>query len=540
MQLGRDYCQRRAWADAHRAFCRAEQAAPLAGDDLERLALSAYLLGRDDEYLSTLDRAYAAHVAAGESRRAARCAAWLALRYLLRGETGRAGGWLTRGQHLIDSEPGDCVEHGHVLLAVVQQHVVANELVAAQAAAIRAAGIGDHFDERDLSACGRHLQGRVLIERGRVTEGLGLLDESMLAVTAGEVSPIMTGLIYCSVIDACQQVYALGRAREWTKALAHWCAEQTEMVAFTGVCSVHRAEIMQLHGAWTDAIREAERAGERCLRAMNRQGAAAAFYQQAETLRLQGQLDAAERAYQSASQWGWDPQPGLSLLRLAQRRTDAAVAAIRRVVDAATGESDRARLLPACVEIMLAAGETAAARDACHELEEIAQRFGSDVLGAIAAQGRGAIELADGNAVAALGALRRAGRFWQEGETPYALGRVRELVALACRALGDGDGYALELAAARAAFVQLGARLDVERIETIAKDGQAGRGAHGLTPREMQVLRLIAAGKTNKAIAAELFLSAKTIDRHVSNIFSKLNVPSRTAATAYAYQHQLV
>jgi DNA-binding CsgD family transcriptional regulator/tetratricopeptide (TPR) repeat protein len=539
LERGRDCYGRRAWAEAYAALTLADQAAPLAAEDLELLAMSAYLVGRDDEYLGALDRAYNAFLSAGEDLRAVRCAFWLGLRLSFRGETGRATGWLGRAHRLLEREARDCVEHGYLLLPVVNQQIAAGNGDAAYAAAARAAAIGDRFGERDLSASARHLQGRVLLEQGRIAEGLALLDEAMLAVSAGDLSPLVAGLAYCNVIEGCQQVHALDRAREWTSALTRWCEDHPEMVAFTGVCLVHRAEIMQLGGAWTEAIDEARRACERCVRVANQQAAAAALYQQAEVHRLRGEFTAAEEAYRSASQWGWEPQPGLALLRIAQGRTDAATAAMRRVVGATTDRLQRVRLLPAHVEIMLAAGAIEEARGACRDLEEIAASFATDVLGAMAAHARGAVELAEGDAKAAIGSLRRAWTVWQQVEAPYVAARVRVLIGLACRVLDDNEGGRLELDAARAVFEQLGAAPDLNRLDALARGAPADH-PHGLTRRELQVLRLVTAGKTNKAIAAELHLSEKTIDRHVSNIFTKLDVPSRAAATAYAYEHKLV
>ena len=296
---------------------------------------------------------------------------------------------------------------------------------------------------------------------------------------------------------------------------------------------------MQLHGAWPDALDEARRACERFTLGFDQQPPAAAFYQQAEVHRLRGEFTAAEEAYRNASQGGWEPQPGLALLRLAQGRIEAADAAIRRVLSVTTDQLQRTKLLPACIEIMLAGGAIPEARDACRELEEIAERFGIGVLSAQAAHARGAVALADGEAQAALGALRHAWQVWQQVEVPYLAARVRVLMGLACRALGDEDGGRLELDAARAVFAQLGAAPDLAWIDSLRQRAPSGR-PQGLTPRELQVLRLVAAGKTNKAIATELCVSEKTVDRHVSNIFSKLHVPSRAAATAYAYEHQLI
>lgn len=521
--------------DSYRLLSRADREGALSGEDLERLANSAYLLGKDDEYLSALERAHRAHTDAGENLRAVRCAFWLGLRLLFRGESSRSSGWLARAQRLLDRENRDCVERGYLLLPAVNHALEAGDYDAAYTAAARAADIGDRFGEADLSASARHLQGRVLIEQGEVGRGLALLDEAMVVVATGGLSPLVTGLAYCSVIDGCQQVYSLARAREWTSALAKWCDERPQMVAFTGVCMVHRVEIMQLHGAWDDAIREAKRACERCAQVANREAAAAAYYQRAEVHRMRGEIAAAEEAYQAASQWGWEPQPGLALLRLAQGRVDAAAAAMRRITRAAAVPTRRARLLPAHIEVMLAAHDFEEAHHACRELGEIARRFASSELDALAAQARGAIALAEGNAAAAVGPLRDAWHTWQQAQAPYAAARARMLLGLACRALGDEDGARLELGAARAVFAELGAAPEVARIDSIGASP-----SHGLTPRELQVLRLVAAGKTNKAIAAELSLSEKTIDRHVSNIFAKLDVASRAAATAYAYRHRLM
>jgi DNA-binding CsgD family transcriptional regulator len=538
LERGRAYYGRRAWADAYQSLALAAQAAPLKGEDLELLAMAAYLIGRDEDYLTALDRAHQAHLNAGQGLRAIRCAFWLGLRFLFRGETGRATGWFGRAQRLLEHEQHECAEQGYLLLPIVEQHLAAGNLEAAFATAADAAEIGERCGDADLVACTRHDQGRIRIQQGQVEKGLALLDEVMVAVAAGELSPLVTGLMYCSVIQACQEVYAFGRAREWTAALAQWCEQQPEMVAFTGVCRVHRAEIMQLRGAWQEAIEEAQRARERA-QGVSQQTAAAALYQQAEVHRLRGEFAAAEEAYRSASQCGLEPQPGLALLRLAQGRIDAAVAASRRAMSATGDPLQRAKLLPAHIEIMLAANDIQGARGACDELEEIAGRFDTGVLGAMAGYARGAVELAEGTPQAALGSLRCAFQVWQQVEAPYAAARVRVLIGLACRALGDDDGGGLELDAARAVFEQLGAAPDLARIAALTGGTRSGH-RYGLTARELQVLRLVAAGKTNKAIAAELCLSEKTVDRHVSNIFTKLDVASRAAATAFAYKHELI
>lgn len=350
---------------------------------------------------------------------------------------GPATGWIARAQRLLEHEEHECAERGYLLLPIVEQHLAAGDLEAAYATAAQAAEIGERCGDADLIACTRHDQGRIRIQHGEVEKGLALLDEVMVAVTAGELSSLVTGLMYCSVIQACQEVYAFGRARDWTAALAQWCEEQPEMVAFTGVCRVHRAEIMQLRGAWQEAIEEAERVRERA-QVVSLQTVAAAPYQQAEVHRLRGEFDSAEEAYRNASHCGLEPQPGLALLRLEQGRTDASVAAIRRALSATADRLQRTKLLPAHIEMALAAGDLQDARTACRELEEIGASLDTAVLDAMAAHARGAVELADGDAHAALGSLRRAFDVWQQTEAPYMVARVRVLIGLACRSLWAG------------------------------------------------------------------------------------------------------
>jgi DNA-binding CsgD family transcriptional regulator len=537
LQMGRESYRRRAWGDAYDSLSHADRATPLGADDLELFAAAAYLTGRELEFHGALDRAHHAHLDAGDRVRAARCAFWSGLNLLLRGDTAQATGWLGRARRLVEGD--DCVERGYLLLPVAEQRLGEGNDAGAHAAAVGAAEIGDRFRDADLIACARHVQGRVLIHEGKVEAGLALLDEAMLAVVTGELAPIMTGLIYCSVIDACQEIQAVRHAREWTTALARWCEQQPQMVAFTSTCLVHRAEVMQLSGAWADAMAEACRACERFSQGLERNPPAAAFYRRAELHRLRGELAAADEAYLTASRLGREPQPGLALLRLAQGRNEAASAAIRRVVSATTDPLQRARLLPAHVEIMLAVGDLDEARSACRALEESAATFDTEVLRALAAQARGALAVAERDAQAAVDALRRAFELWQRVEAPYEAARVRVLMGLACRSLGDDEAGDLELGAARAVFERLGAAPDLARLDSIRERSASARRPP-LTPRELQVLRRVAAGKTNKVIAAELFLSERTIDRHVSNIFRKLNVHSRAAATAHAYDRKLL
>ena len=417
------------------------------------------------------------------------------------------------------------------MLADAISHIEAFDWEAALATARASAEIAEHYGDADLLALALMDQGQYLVRLGRIGDGLRHLDEAMVALTAGELSPIVTGLVYCSVIDGCHTAYELRRAREWTEALTRWCAAQPELVSFTGRCLVHRAEIMQLHGSWEDALVEARRATSR--RGMSRTGVGNAHYRQGEILRLRGQLAEAEEAYRRASAHGREPQPGLALLRLAQGNEDAAAAAMRRALGESAEAVERAALLPAYIEVMLAAGEIDGAERATAELEAIAAAYESGTLPAAAALARGAVSLARGDAPTALTALRQAERTWHELEAPYESARVRALVGQACRELGDEDTAALELEAARGIFEELGAAPDLARL----RESRPER--HGLTERELEVLRLVAAGKSNREIAAALVISEHTVARHVQNIFGKLGVSSRTAAGAFAFKHRL-
>jgi DNA-binding CsgD family transcriptional regulator len=539
LTTAREAYGRRAWTQAHELLGRADEAEPLAPEDLERLAVAAYMLGLDDQQLAALARAHHAHRRDGDRPGAVRAAFWLVVHLTIRGETGRATGWLSRAQRLMEQEAGDCVERGYLSSADALRCMVAGDWQGTRAAAADAVGVGERFGDPDLVALGLIDLGRALIEEGFVADGLGKLDEAMVAAAAGELSPVATGLVYCSVIEGCHVTYELARAREWTVALTDWCAQQPDLVPFTGTCLVHRAEILQIRGSWDEALGEARLAVRRFAQREDRRAAGEASYRCGEILRVQGDLAGAEDAFRDASRHGREPQPGLALLRLAQGRIDAACAAITGVVDAAAGWVERAGLLPAYVEIALAAGELNGAQAACDELDAIARRNGRTMLLAAAAQARGAVELAGGDARAAARLLRHASRLWLELEAPYEAARARLLAAEACWSMGDDETAELELDAARDELARLGAEIDLARAESVPAVAGGG-GRHGLTPRELQVLRRLATGESNKAIAARLGVSRRTVDRHVSNLYTKLHVSSRAAATAYAYEHELV
>jgi DNA-binding CsgD family transcriptional regulator len=529
---GRSSYARREWADAYQALCGADKQASLGRDDLSRLAWAAALIGRDNEMIAALERLYQAEIEAGDELAAARSAFWLGFRLFSLGERGRATAWLARAERLVERQPGTCAIAGYLLIPRVHQHLAQREFDLAAELAERAEHIGEKCREPDLLALSRNLYGRALLRAGRIDDGLKLLDEAMLSVTAGELSPVITGIIYCNVIAGCQQIHAVERSREWTLALSSWCDAQPQLVKFTGACLAHRAEIMQFGGDWTHALVEARRATTMSeFSPAAREAAANGFYQLGEVHRLRGDTAEAEAAYRHASELGREPQPGLALLRLAQGQRDAAATAIRRVLDTVQDPMQRVGHLFAFVEIMIDAGSLAEADRGCTELEELARRFSSSVLRARAAQARGMFLLASGDARAALAPLTQALSNWQELNAPYYLACCRVQLARACERLEDHDTARFELGAARSLLGQLGAKPALASLEP---------PSHGLTPRELEVLGLVATGKTNKGVARQLDLSEKTVDRHVSNIFAKLGLATRAAATAYAYEHGLL
>jgi DNA-binding CsgD family transcriptional regulator len=536
LKAGREAYRRRAWRDAYEALSLADAASPLDNDDLTRLATAAALVGRDDQMLIALERLYHALLSNGEDLLAARMAFWLGVRLLGLGDLGQATGWFARAEHIVGNR--DCAERGYLLIPAIDRLVSARDFDREAGLVDQALAIGDRFADGELSALARMLSGRVLVRRGHIAEGLAMLDQAMVCATSDDLSPVVTGIVYCSVIADCQIVHALDRAREWTTALANWCEAQPQLVAFSGTCLVHRAEVMQLSGAWSDAVTEARRALERLSPTADPVATAAAFYQEAEVHRLRGEVISAEKAYRKASEAGGDPQPGLALLRLVEGRIQTAANSIRRALGGQSDPLQRARLLPAYTEIMLAGDQRDAARAAASELGMIAKEYGTEVLSALSAHADGAVRLSDGDANGAVPLLGLSFAIWQRMAAPYLAARIRVLIGLAYRALGDEDGATLEFEAARNAFEELGARPDLDRLAVLT--GIRPKLQHDLTKRELQVLKLVAAGKTNRVIAAELTLSEKTIDRHVSNILVKLGVHSRTAAAAFAYEHNLV
>lgn len=517
----------------------ANRDAAVDAGELERLAESAYLFGHERESTDAWTRAHQLYLERGDVQSAARCAFWLGFSANAIGDLARGSGWLARGRRLVQDLGHDCVERIYLSFPEGVRLGIANEHEASYAIFAEMTAAGTRLNDKTLVAIGRLGEGRCLMHMGRPAEGLALLDEVLVSVTLGEASPLMVGTLYCSALDACHEMFDLRRAHEWTSALTKWCEAEPALMPYRGQCLVKRAEIMQLHGAWNDAMHELQLACERLSNPPGQRAVAVAFYQEAELHRCRGKFAEAEEYYRLTSQVGRTPQPGLALLRLAQGQIDAAVVSIRGELAEARDSLRRMALLPAVVEITVAAGDLDLARSAADELLRSAEQLATPLLLATAGQAHGTVLLAEGDARSAIGVLRQAWIAWRDLEAPYAAARVRVLVGLAARELGDEDSAAMELDAARCVFQQLGAAHDVAQTESLLRSGTLAADST-LSTRELQVLRLIAEGRTNRQIATTLMISEKTVARHVSNIFVKLGLSTRAAATAYAYEHKLV
>ncbi len=520
---------RRAWRTAYDAFQRCEH---LGADDHDALAESAHWLGLPDVAIASYGEAYRLHLAAGSPRRAALAAFMLAIYLRLRGDGAQADGWLARAQRLLADED-EGAEHGYPLYLEVAR-LMGCDLEAAAESARRMQDLGRRFGDDTLVALGVFFEGRALVKQARVREGLALLDEAMLAALSDKLKPMWTGAIYCGLLDACHELVDLRRAREWTEATRRWCEPLPVASLYPGICRVHCAGILSGRGAWMEA-EAAALAACRDMAEIDVFVVADGYYEVGEIRRRRGDLVGAEEAYTRAHEMGRDPQPGMALLRLAQGRAEAAASSLVATLATFSGSAlERAPLLVAQVEIALAAGDLDLAAAAAATVVETAERFDSTGLRAAAHRARGAVALARGEAVVALAALRTAFEIWQELDVPYETGRTRVLQAHALRALGDEDGAARECAAARACFERLGAAGDLRELVG------APAPPCGLTPREVEVLRLLATGRSNRTMADDLFISEKTVARHVANIFLKLDVTTRSGATAWAYERGLL
>jgi DNA-binding CsgD family transcriptional regulator len=539
LERGREALRERRWGEAYALLAAADQDHGLGPADLEPFAMAAFLIGKDTDSIALLTRAHHAYLERGDQVAAARAAFWISFESISHGNLAVAGGWTARASRLLEGCQ-ECAERGYLLLPAALARIAERDIAGAHAIFREAAAVGERVGDRSLTMLARQGAGRSLIDMGERDRGFAMLDEVMVGIAAGDLVPAVTGTVFCSVLDACVDAFDMRRAQEWSAEFSRWCASQPDLVPYRGRCLVRRSEMLTLRGRWAEAFEEAARACARLAEPpVERAPLAAAHYQIGEIHRLRGELDEADEAYRRASDTGRQPQPGLSLLRLRQHRPDVAAAGMRRTLDEARDPRMRLRVLGPAVEVLLAGGESGAAYEASQELAGAAARLKSPFLEAIAATAHARLRLAQDDPRDAVGSARQAFTIWRELDVPYEAARARVLIGLACRELGDVEGGSMELDAAAGAFDRLGAAPDLALLAGLPTPAPAPEDS-GLSPREVQVLRLVASGRSNRDIASQLDISEKTVARHLSNIFDKLDVGNRSAAAAYAFRHGLM
>ena len=539
------------WRAIHDTLARRDPGS-LTAAELDQLAESLFWLDRPHDSVDARGRAFTAHVAAGDHAGAAMSAWQLFYDHGLVGETALASGWLERARRHAAAVAGS-VAQGFLAVAESDHAAAAGELGEAAAHADRAVDIGRSTGDADLVAMALQARGRVLVASGRLAEGIAALDEAMVAAVNGELAPLFTGWVYCNALSTCHDLADLSRAVEWSEAAVRWGDALQDGRFYPGICRLHVVELASLRGAWASAAAQAQQACDE-LTSHDPRYAGEAHYLIGELHRVRGDLDLAEEAFAHAHRLGREPQPGLARIRIAQGRLDAAVSGLRLALDPRPwAPMRRAELLEALVEACLAAGGLDDASSARDELDAVAGEVPSDYLGAISLRAGAAVALASagahededhgstdhGSTDHGMAACRLAGeavRCFQALGLPYDEARARELRGAAAEVVGDHDTARLELTLAGDTFRRLGADPDARRVA--ARSGDAP--ASPLSSRETEVLRLVARGGSNKEVAAQLFVSEHTVARHLSNIYTKLGVRSRSAATAFAHDHSLL
>ncbi len=518
----------RAWQRAYDAFAAAETEAPLEAEDYDRFAVTAHLLARMPDYFAIRERAYTSLLERGEPLAAAEAALWLGTQKLVQGDVAEGGGWIARAARIVADDGTDSRAAAFLNVSSAFEAAAGGDLERAARITEECVRAARRLGSEQYAALSIHQQGLFLLAAGHTDEGLACLDEAMLGVASGACSAMVEGIIYCGVIEGCWSIYEVTRAQQWTAAMSQWVTAQPDLANFTGECKVRRAELKQFNGRWPEAIDELGAVG---LADPDPWASGRAASVRGNLDRLLGRFDSAEENFTLASKLGEDPQPGLALLRLARGSVQAAAAMVRRSLAETRQTGKRIQVLSAATEILLATGETDAAADTAAELRDLATASRSPVVVAVGQYAQASVCLSRGAPADALPLLREALGTWVRARAPYEEARTRVLLAEACRALGDRESADREVDTARAIFQDLEAMPDLARLTG---------SDELLSPRELEVLRLLATGATNRAIAEKLVLSERTVDRHVSNIFGKLGVSSRAAATAYAFERQLV
>lgn len=534
LAAARDAQARHSWQEMFDAASAAAVDAPeLEADRADLVADAAWWLGRLDDCIAAREQAYRLYEELGNHRRAGMCAVWLWEHQAIAARPAIAGAWLRRARRALDDDP-DCVEHGALLLREAETAHGEGRLGVARDLASGGLTLARKLGSPDLEAEALQTLGRIRIEQGEIAEGMSDLDDAMLFAVEGRLGPYATGKVYCSLISACEDIGDLDRAAEWTDATLRW-ARRHPFAIFPGICRVHRAVVLKRRGALAEAEEEARRACTE-LASSHIGNSAAAYAEVGDICRRLGELDRAEAAFAAAQEITGGPCGAMALLRLAQGRTAQALTIATGCLRDTTNPLARAAMLPILIHVAVAADELDTARDAVVELEGIAASFDTALLHATAQSARGRVALAEHDSTSACMALRDALDRWQALGIPYEIATTRVLLGQALRETGDETAAVESFAAAATMFDEIGARLDAQELAGDHRPALPG----GLTEREAEVLRLIAAGMTNNEIAGSLYLSAKTVSRHVSNIFTKIGVTSRAAATAFAFEHGLI
>lgn len=538
LQLALAEYEKARWLEAARLYQKVgvQQLSP---QDLVRLAICGAMTGDRDLFDSTMEDAFNRYRDSGDVRATARCAFWLGMEAMRRGEHGRGGGWLGRSAQTLEDAPEDCSERGLLLIPAGLQALGQGEPQKALELFSRAQEIGARHNDPDLHSLGTLGRCQSEVETGWVEQAIPALDGLMLDITSPDVSPIVVGIAYCAAVELCRELFEIGRAQEWTQALNSWCDSQEGLVMFRGQCLVYRSELMQFEGAWDSATAQAALARERLSAPARDPAVGAAYYQIGELQRLRGNYAEAEASYRDASQHGHNPEPGMALLSSAQSRHGDAVSAIQRALSEPHSQEKRIRLLLAAVEVSINAGDLEMAETSLAELNEHHVKSGSPLMLALVHRATAAFNIARGEPAEALTKARAAENLLAQYTSPYDSARVKTLLGRACELMGDHRTAEIEFSAARKIFEELGAGPELMAMGAGELGSENQPAQHGLTGREAEVTKLVASGMTNRMIAETLVISEKTVARHLSNIFTKLDISSRAALTAFAYEHGL-
>ena len=530
LESARSALERRDYRTAYQALREVDDHGTLPPDDLSMLADAAWWLGQISEFLEVTERLHQAYLADGRIDLAAVHALGLGGTWMLRGEFAQGSGWFNRGRRLLEGQPRG-QGHGLLLYFDAQEALAEQRLDDATAAGKELQQLGPLLDDETFTAFGLLVEGMAEVRRGHLREGFALMDEAMLPVLANRVSAEWVGNIYCTIMAICYDVMDLGRAREWTRATERWLSDFSDAVMYLGVCRAHRLQLHAVEGAWAEVEREAAEV-ERDLLDLNIEAVAETAYQLGETYRMRGMGDLADACYRKAAERGREPQPGAALLRLASGDTEGAWSTVCTALSAAGPDPFAcARQLRAKVEIGLAAGHVDAAAAAANRLEEIRHQYRTPGFTAWADEARGAVLLAEGAPGEAVQPLADAAAGYRRMAAPYDAARADLLLARAHRAQGDHDTANAHHHAAAEAFDELGLRPPSEGA------APSSTLPGGLTAREVEVLVAVAAGGSNRDVAAALTISEATVRRHLANIYVKLGVGTRTAAAAWAHGH---